>query len=70
MALDERGAQDMLIRAAASFTAKGWDGIFYPQGLKAEDRLSFYATKFDTVEFDSFGVELSHSFACQASRGD
>jgi hypothetical protein len=25
----------------SSFTAKGWDGIFYPQGLKAADRLSF-----------------------------
>jgi uncharacterized protein YecE (DUF72 family) len=37
----------------SSFTAKGWDGPFYPRGLKPEDRLSFYATRFDTVEIDS-----------------
>ena len=54
----------------SSFTAQGWDGIFYPKGLRAADRLSCYATKFDTVKFDTFGVELIHSFACQASRGD
>jgi len=51
----------------SSFTAQGWDGIFYPKGLRAADRLSFYATKFDTVKFDTFGVELIHSFACEAS---
>jgi len=51
----------------SSFTAQGWDGIFYPKGLRAADRLSFYATKFDRVKFDTFGVELIHSFACEAS---
>ena len=51
----------------SSFTAQGWDGIFYPKGLRAAGRLSFYATKFDTVKFDTFGVELIHSFACEAS---
>jgi uncharacterized protein YecE (DUF72 family) len=37
----------------SSFTAKGWEGTFYPRGMKAADRLSFYATKFDTVELDT-----------------
>ena len=37
----------------SSFTAKGWEGPFYPRGTKAADRLSVYATKFDTVELDT-----------------
>lgn len=37
----------------SSFTAAGWDGSFYPKGIKSADRLSFYAERFDTVEIDS-----------------
>jgi uncharacterized protein YecE (DUF72 family) len=37
----------------SSFTAKGWEGSFYPKGLKSADYLSFYAEHFDTVEVDS-----------------
>lgn len=37
----------------SSFTAAGWRGPFYPQGMAARDYLSFYATHFDTVEIDS-----------------
>ena len=37
----------------SSFTAKGWEGPFYPRGMKAAERLSYYATKFDAVEIDS-----------------
>jgi uncharacterized protein YecE (DUF72 family) len=37
----------------SSFTANGWSGTFYPLGMKSADYLSFYATKFDTVEVDS-----------------
>ena len=37
----------------SAFTAAGWEGSFYPRGLKPADYLSFYATKFDTVEVDS-----------------
>jgi uncharacterized protein YecE (DUF72 family) len=37
----------------SSFTAAGWDGTFYPRGLKSADRLAFYAEHFDTVEIDS-----------------
>lgn len=36
-----------------SFTAAGWEKTFYPPRLKASERLSYYATKFDTVEIDS-----------------
>jgi len=37
----------------SAFTAAGWEGSFYPEGMKPADYLSFYATKFDTVELDN-----------------
>jgi uncharacterized protein YecE (DUF72 family) len=43
---------DMRIGTSA-FTAAGWDGTFYPQGIAAREQLSFYATQFDTVELDN-----------------
>lgn len=37
----------------SAFTAEGWLGSFYPSGMQPRDFLSYYATKFDTVEVDS-----------------
>lgn len=37
----------------SAFTADGWEGTFYPKGMKPADYLSYYATRFDTVEIDS-----------------
>jgi uncharacterized protein YecE (DUF72 family) len=37
----------------SAFTAAGWDGSFYPEGMKPADYLTYYATKFDSVEVDS-----------------
>ena len=37
----------------SAFTAAGWEQAFYPAGMKAADYLSYYATKFNTVEVDS-----------------
>jgi len=37
----------------SAFTAAGWETAFYPVGMKAAEYLTYYATKFDTVEFDS-----------------
>ncbi len=37
----------------SAFTAAGWEGSFYPAGLQPRDFLTYYATKFDTVEVDS-----------------
>lgn len=37
----------------SSFTAKGWEGSFYPAGMKPADYLNFYSGQFDTVEVDS-----------------
>jgi len=36
-----------------SFTDKGFDGPFYPIGLKPAERISFYAGHFNVVEIDS-----------------
>jgi len=37
----------------SSFTATGWQRSFYPQGMRSRDFLSYYASKFQTVEIDS-----------------
>jgi len=37
----------------SAFTAAGWEDAFYPAGMKPADFLSYYATKFNTVEVDS-----------------
>jgi hypothetical protein len=37
----------------SAFTAAGWETAFYPAGMKPADNLSYYATKFNTVEVDS-----------------
>jgi uncharacterized protein YecE (DUF72 family) len=37
----------------SAFTAAGWPGTFYPEGLPEREYLTFYASKFDTVEVDS-----------------
>ena len=42
-----------LLLGTSSFTAKGWEGTFYPSGMKSRDLLSYYATQFTTVEVDS-----------------
>jgi uncharacterized protein YecE (DUF72 family) len=42
-----------LLLGTSAFTANGWPGTFYPAGMKPADYLTFYATKFKTVEIDS-----------------
>jgi len=37
----------------SAFTAAGWPGTFYPEGMLEREYLSHYATRFDTVEIDS-----------------
>ena len=47
-------SEEAQIRVGTSaFTAAGWEGSFYPAGMKPSEYLSYYATKFDTVEVDS-----------------
>jgi len=42
-----------ILLGTSSFTATGWQGSFYPKGLRPTDYLSYYAQHFDTVEIDS-----------------
>ena len=37
----------------SAFTATGWLGSFYPKGTQPRDFLTYYASKFSTVEIDS-----------------
>jgi uncharacterized protein YecE (DUF72 family) len=37
----------------SSFTASGWEGVFYPKGMRSTDYLAFYAEHFHTVEVDA-----------------
>jgi uncharacterized protein YecE (DUF72 family) len=37
----------------SAFTARGWEGTFYPKGIQASEQLSYYATQFDAVELDN-----------------
>jgi uncharacterized protein YecE (DUF72 family) len=51
-----------ILLGTSSFTASGWEGSFYPKGLRSTDYLSFYAGRFSTVEVDST------FYACPAPR--
>jgi hypothetical protein len=43
----------------SSFTANGWNGSFYPKGMKSADYLGYYSSRFDTSSgFDL--LPLSH----------
>jgi uncharacterized protein YecE (DUF72 family) len=37
----------------SAFTAAGWPGSFYPEGMKPAEYPTHYATRFSTVEIDS-----------------
>jgi len=51
-----------MLLGTSSFTASGWEGSFYPKGLRPADYLSFYAGRFRTVEVDST------FYACPSAR--
>jgi uncharacterized protein YecE (DUF72 family) len=42
-----------ILLGTSSFTASGWEGSFYPKGMKSTSYLSYYAKQFRTVEIDS-----------------
>jgi hypothetical protein len=35
-----------ILLGTSAFTANGWEGSFYPPGMKSRDFLSYYATQF------------------------
>jgi uncharacterized protein YecE (DUF72 family) len=42
-----------ILLGTSAFTASGWEGSFYPKGMRSRDFLSYYASQFQTVEIDS-----------------
>jgi uncharacterized protein YecE (DUF72 family) len=60
----------MIRLGTSAFSAAGWEGSFYPAGMKPADYLCRYATRFDSVELDNtfYRVSIllrpiSHTFA-------
>jgi len=42
-----------ILLGTSAFTAAGWEGSFYPKGMRSADYLAFYAERFHAVEVDS-----------------
>jgi len=42
--------QPMIRMGTSAFTAAGWEGTFYPEGMKPTDYLSYYAKNFNRVK--------------------
>ncbi|MGV8083536.1 MAG: DUF72 domain-containing protein [Coriobacteriia bacterium] len=47
-----------------------WDGIFYPKGVSASERLAYYATHFSTVEINATFYRLPSEHAVDKWRKD
>ena len=45
--------QPMIRLGTSAFTAAGWEGSFYPEGMKLSGYLSYYAKHFNSVELDN-----------------
>ena len=43
----------LLHLGTSSFTAKGWEGTFYPKKTSPRQYLTYYAQHFDTLEVDA-----------------
>jgi uncharacterized protein YecE (DUF72 family) len=59
-----------ILLGTSAFTAAGWEGSFYPQGMPSRDFLSYYATQFATVEVDStfYGCPSANTVTNWAAR--
>jgi len=59
-----------ILLGTSAFTAAGWEGSFYPQGMQSRDFLSYYATQFATVEVDStfYGCPSARTVSNWAAR--
>ena len=47
------GENSGIFLGTSAFTAEGWEGTFYPKGMRPAEYLTHYATRFRTVEVDS-----------------
>lgn len=60
-----------MIRIGTSgFSYKDWEGPFYPSGLPARDKLTYYARTFDTVEMDAsyYAIPKASTLAAMAAK--
>jgi uncharacterized protein YecE (DUF72 family) len=59
-----------ILLGTSSFTASGWEGVFYPKGMRSADYLTFYAEHFQTVEVDStfYGCPSARTVSNWAAR--
>lgn len=59
-----------ILLGTSSFTAAGWEGAFYPKGMRSADYLAFYAEHFQTVEVDStfYGCPTARTVSNWAAR--
>ncbi len=51
--MDRTPDPPQLLIGTSAFTAAGWPGSFYPVGMKSSDYLTYYSSRFKTVEIDS-----------------
>jgi hypothetical protein len=51
-----------ILLGTSSFTATGWEGSFYPEGMRSADYLAFYAEHFQIVEIDSTFYECRQNY--------
>ena len=51
--IERPNSESGMYLGTSAFTAAGWEGSFYPQGMPPRDFLSYYARQFGTVEVDS-----------------
>src|SRR3984893_3755354 len=67
---NEANAEPNVYLGTSAFTAAGWQGAFYPSGIKLQDYLSFYAQKFDSVEVNStlYGCPTTRTVANWAAK--
>jgi len=70
LAVDRAYSLPGILLGTSSFTADGWAGSFYPRGMKSADYLSYYATRFATVEIDStfYGCPSARTVSNWAAR--
>jgi uncharacterized protein YecE (DUF72 family) len=66
----ETKVEPKIYLGTSAFTAAGWQGTFYPAGIKSLDYLSFYAQKFDSVEVNStlYGCPSARTVANWAAK--
>jgi hypothetical protein len=59
-----------ILLGTSSFKATGWEGSFYPKGMRSADYLTFYAEYFHTVEVDStfYGCPTARTVSNWAAR--